>query len=132
MSLSDPISNILTSIRNAVNAKKETVDVPASRLSQEILRIFKSDGYIEDFRLLKDSAQGTLKIYLKTQRGKSPSILGIRRISRPGLRVYVRNTEIPRVLNGLGMAVISTSKGIMSDKDARQNKVGGEVICYIW
>ena len=132
MSLSDPISNILTSIRNAVHAKKETVDVPASRLAQEILRIFKSDGYIEDFRLLKDNAQGTLKIYLKAQRGKSPSILGIRRVSRPGLRVYVRNTEIPRVLNGLGMAVISTSKGIMSDKDARQNKVGGEVICYIW
>ena len=132
MSLTDPITNLLTSIRNAIHAKKETVDVPASKLSQKILEIFKNDGYIEDFRLLKDNKQGILKIYLKYEKNKKPVIMGMKKISRPGLKVYVGNDSLPRVLNGLGLAVISTSKGVMTDKEARKHKIGGEVLCYIW
>ena len=132
MSLNDPISNMLTNIRNAAHVKKETVDVPASKLSGKVLEIFKSDGYIENFRLLKNNAQGTLKVYLKYQKNKESIIIGLKRISRPGLRVYVKHDKIPRVLNGLGTAVISTSKGVMTDRDARKQKIGGEVLCYIW
>ena len=133
MAVSDPIANLLTCIRNAIMAKKESVDIPASRLSLKILEIFKNDGYIEDVRLLKDTAQGTLKIYLKpVVKNKKNAILGLKRISRPGLRVYVRAGEVPRVLNGLGTAVVSTSRGVLSDRDARKNKVGGEILCYIW
>ena len=131
MSLSDPISNMLTMIRNAAHARKETVDIPASRLNERILEIFKTDGYIEDSRFLKDNKQGVLKVYLKYAQKKSV-ILGLRRISRPGLRMYVRNDEVPRVLNGLGTAVLSTSRGVMTDRDARKSKVGGEVLCYVW
>ena len=131
MSMSDPIANVLTNIRNATNAKKETVDVPASKIVGKILGIFKSYGYIEDFRLMKDTAQGTYKIYLKYA-NKASAIIGIRRVSRPGLRIYVGNTRIPRVLNGLGTAVVSTSKGVVSDREARKLNVGGEVLCYIW
>lgn len=131
MSMSDPIANVLTNIRNAVNAKKETVDVPASKIVGKILGIFKSYGYIEDFRLMKDTAQGTYKIYLKYV-NKASAIIGLRRVSRPGLRTYVGNTRIPRVLNGLGTAVVSTSKGVVSDREARKLNVGGEVVCYIW
>jgi len=131
MSMSDPIANVLTNIRNAVNAKKETLDVPASKITGKILEIFKSYGYIEDFRLMKDNVQGTFKVYLKYV-NKAPAIIGIRRISKPGLRIYVGNTRIPRVLNGLGTAVVSTSKGVVSDREARKLNVGGEVVCYIW
>ena len=131
MSLNDPISNMLTNIRNAVSVRHDTVDVPASRLGSKILEIFKNDGYIEDFRLMKANAQGSYKIYLKYA-GKKPAIIGIKRISRPGLRVYTQNDRIPRVLNGLGTAVISTSKGVISDRDARKLSIGGEVLCYIW
>lgn len=132
MSLSDPISNMLTSIRNATQAKKESVDVPASKLSEKVLEIFKQDEYIEDFRLLKDSVQGTIKIYLKKSKDKKPSIIGLKRISKPGLRVYKTHSEMPKVLNGLGTAVVSTSKGVVNDKQARELKVGGEILCYIW
>ena len=132
MSLSDPIANLLTSIRNSAHAKKETVDVPASKLAGEILEIFKADGYIEDFRLLKNNAQGTIKIYFRHEKGKDSSIIGIKRISKPGLRVYVKHVDVPRVVNGLGTAVLSTSKGVMNDRDARHNKLGGEVLCYVW
>lgn len=131
MSLNDPISNMLTNIRNASHARKEAVDVPGSKLAGKILEIFKNDGYIENYRLLEDNPQGTLKIYLKYG-GKKPMIRGLKRVSRPGLRIYVRNDNIPRVINGLGTAVISTSKGIMTDREARKQKVGGEVLCYIW
>ncbi len=131
MSLSDPISNMLTSIRNAVQAKKEFVDVPASKLSEKILEIFKKDGYVEDFRLLKDNVQGTIKIYLRYD-GKKAAIIGLKRISRPGLRVYAPHNKIPRVLNGLGTAVLSTSKGVVDGRQARELKTGGEVLCYIW
>jgi small subunit ribosomal protein S8 len=129
---SDPISNMLTSIRNGLQAKKETVDVPSSILKQKILEIFKEDGYIEDFRVLKDSVQGSIKVYLSYQRNKQPAITGLKRISKPSLRVYASSNKIPRVLNGLGTAVLSTSKGIMDDKQARELRVGGEVLCYIW
>lgn len=132
MSLSDPISNMLTNIRNAIHVKKETVDVPASRLAGEILEAFKKDGYIEDFRLLKNNAQGTFKVYLRYNQDSKPAILGLKRISRPGIRVYVSHKKLPRVLNGLGTAIISTSKGILTDRESRENKVGGEVLCYIW
>ena len=131
MSLSDPIANMLTSIRNAMQANKETVDIPASNLIGKVLEIFKSDGYIEDFRLLKNNVQGVYKVYLKKNE-KSPAIIGLKRVSRPGLRIYVQGKKVPRVLNGLGTAVISTSKGVISDREARKLKVGGEVICHIW
>ena len=131
MSLTDPVSNLLTNIRNAIQAKKETVDVPASNLSGRILEIFKTDGYIEDFRLMKSNAQGTFKVYLKYN-NKKPVIIGLSRVSKPGLRVYANRLKIPRVLNGLGTAVISTSKGVVTDREARKLKVGGEVICHIW
>ena len=131
MSLSDPISNFLTIVRNGARANKETVDVPASRLVGRMLEIFKSDGYIEDFRLMKDSSQGTYKVYLKYENKKS-AIMGIKRISKGGLRVYNSFGELPRVLSGLGTAVISTSRGVISDREARKLKVGGEVICSIW
>ena len=131
MSLNDSISNFLTNIRNAASVNKETVDVPASRMAGKILEIFKTDGYIEDFRLMKADAQGTYKVYLKYQ-NKKPTIIGIKRISKPGVRIYVEGDSLPRVLNGLGTAVISTSKGVMSDRDARKLNIGGEVVCYIW
>lgn len=131
MSVSDPIANALTVIRNAIHVRKETLDIPASNLIGKILEIFKSDGYIEDFRLMKNNNQGTFKIYLKYV-NKAPAIIGIKRISRPGLRVYVPHDRVPRVLNGLGTAVISTSKGVVSDREARKLNVGGEVVCYIW
>ena len=131
MSLSDPIANMLTQIRNAVNTKKETVDVPASRLTGQILSIFKNSGYIEDYRLLKDSVQGSYKVYLKYQ-GKDAAIIGLKRVSRPGLRIYVGRERLPRVISGLGVAVISTSKGVITDHEAWKMKVGGEVVCQIW
>ena len=132
MSLTDPIANMLTCVRNALQVSKETVDVPASKLIGRVLEIFKKDGYIEDFRLLKDNVQGTYKIYLKYEKNKKPSIIGLRRISKPGLRIYVPQDDVPRVLNGLGTAVISTSKGVLTDREARRLKVGGEVICHVW
>ena len=131
MSISDPIADTLTILRNALHARKETVEFPASKLLERLMGIFKKDGYIEDFRLLKDSKQGVLKVYLKYENSK-PGIIGIKRISRPGLRVYADNGRIPRVLSGLGTAVLSTSKGVISDREARKLKIGGEVICYIW
>lgn len=131
MSMSDPISNLLTIIRNGIQARKETVDIPASKMNDKILEIFKADGYIEDFRLMKDNVQGTYKVYLRYG-GKKPAIIGLRRISRPGLRIYKKNDELPRVLNGMGTAVISTSKGVVTDREARKLKLGGEILCYIW
>lgn len=131
MSLSDPIANLLTIIRNGIQAKKDTVDIPASGLNGKILEIFKTDGYIEDFRLMKDNVQGTFKVYLKYQ-NKKPAIIGLRRISKPGLRIYKRSDKLPNVLNGLGTAVISTSQGVVTDREARKLGLGGEVLCYVW
>lgn len=131
MAVSDPIANMLTIIRNALKVRKETVDVPASKLIEKILKIFKQDGFIEDYRLVKDNKQGIIKIFLKYENKKSV-ISGLKRVSRSGLRVYTSGTEIPRVLSGLGKAIISTSKGVIDDKEARKLKIGGEVLCYIW
>ncbi len=131
MSVSDPIADTLTIVRNAIHARKDTLEFPASKLLERVMGIFKTDGYIEDFRLLKDNKQGVIKVYLKYENNKSP-IMGIKRVSKPGLRVYVENDRIPRVLSGLGTAVLSTSKGIISDREARKLRIGGEVICYIW
>ena len=132
MSVSDPISNMLTSVRNAVHTNKETVDIPASKLLEKVLSILKSDGYITDVRMLKDSKQGTLKVYLKYTAAKKSAIMGIKRISKPGLRVYATGLKVPKVLNGLGTAVISTSKGVITDREARKLNVGGEVLFYVW
>ena len=131
MSVSDPIADTLTVIRNALHVRKETVEFPASKLLERILGIFKNDGYVEDYRLLKDDKQGVLKVYLKYENNK-PAIMGLKRVSRPGLRVYADNGRIPRVLSGLGTAVLSTSKGVITDREARKLKIGGEVVCYIW
>ncbi len=131
MSLSDPIGNLLTVIRNGMRAQKETVDIPASKLNGKILEIFKTDGYVDDFQVMKNNVQGSFKVYLKYQ-NKKPAIMGLKRISRPGLRIYKKNDELPRVLNGMGTAVISTSRGVVSDREARKLKLGGEVLCYIW
>ena len=131
MSLTDPIANLLTNIRNAARVKQETVEVPASKLGGKILEIFKNDGYIADYRLLKNNVQGVFKIYLKYE-GKDSSIIGLKRVSKPGLRIYVRCDRVPRVINGLGTAVISTSRGVITDREARKLKVGGEVVCHIW
>ena len=131
MAVSDPIADALTVIRNAQQARKETVEFPASKLLERLVTMFKADGYVEDFRCLKDEKQGKLKVYLKYESNK-PAIMGIKRISRPGLRIYKDNKSLPRVLNGLGTAVLSTSKGIITDREARKLKIGGEVVCYIW
>jgi small subunit ribosomal protein S8 len=131
MSVSDPIADTLTIIRNAAGARKETVEFPASKLLERMMAIFKKDGYIEDVRSLKDNKQGILKVYLRYENSK-PSIIGLKRVSRPGLRVYTDNDGIPKVLNGLGTAVISSSKGLITDREARKLKIGGEVLCYIW
>ncbi|MEI8012302.1 MAG: 30S ribosomal protein S8 [Candidatus Omnitrophota bacterium] len=131
MAVSDSIANMLTIIRNAIVVRKDTVDIPASKLNEQILALMKKDGYIEDTRLIKDNKQGIIKVYLKYA-GRKNVISGLKRISKAGLRVYVKNDEIPRVLSGLGMAVISTSQGIIDDKEARKLNIGGEVLCYVW
>ena len=131
MSVSDPIADTLTILRNATSARKETVEFPASKLLERMMAIFKNDGYIEDFRLLKDNKQGILKVYLKYENTK-PLIIGIKRISKPGLRRYAGAAEIPRVLGGMGTALLTTSKGLMTGREARKQKVGGEVLAYVW
>lgn len=131
MAVTDPIANMLTIIRNALKVNKETVDIPASKINEKILDVFKKDGYVEDVRLLKDNKQGVIKVYLKYD-NKRPAITGLARVSKSGLRIYVANDEIPKVLSGLGTAVISTSKGVIDDKEARKLKIGGEVLCYVW
>jgi|SRR5690606_18656474 len=131
--MTDPIADMLTRIRNASSVFHETVDVPSSRLKVELARILKEEGFIRDYKLVDENKpQPTLRIFLKYAPNKQRVITGIRRISRPGLRVYAKRDEVPRVLGGLGIAILSTSKGVMSDKEARKAGVGGEVICYVW
>jgi len=132
MSMTDPIADMLTRIRNANKAKHDSVVIPSSEMKKAIAQIMKDEGYINDFKFTEDDKQGLLEVDLKYQAGQSRVISGIKRVSRPGLRVYAQKDEIPKVLNGLGVAIISTGKGIMTDKNARKNNVGGEVICYIW
>lgn len=132
MVMTDPIADMLTRIRNAHMVYHEKVDVPASRLKSEITRILKEEGYIRDYKLIQEKGRSILRLFLKYGPQRRRVITGIRRISKPGLRVYAGKDEIPRVLGGLGIAVLSTSKGVLSDRQARKEGVGGEVICYVW
>lgn len=132
MVMTDPIADMLTRIRNANHAKHEFVDIPASRIKKEIANILLEEGYIKGFDVIDDAKQGIIRIELKYQPNKERVITGIKRISKPGLRVFVNKDETPKVLGGMGIAIISTSKGILTDKKARIQGVGGEVICYVW
>jgi len=132
MGMTDPIADMLTRIRNGSKAEKKWVDVPASKLKRELARILADEHFIEKFTYIENRKQGELRLYLRYDESENPIIKGIRRASRPGLRRYSQAHRLPRVLNGLGIAVISTSKGVMTDRDARKMGVGGEVICYIW
>ena len=133
MQITDPIADMLTRIRNANNAKHDTVDVPASNMKKAIAQILLDEGYIKNFQIINDGTQGVIRITLKyLQPGKEKVISGLRRVSKPGLRVYAGAEELPRVLRGLGIAIVSTSKGVMTDKKARQAHVGGEVLAFVW
>ena len=132
MVMTDPIADMLTRIRNANQMKHVSVLVPASKIKLEILNVIKNEGYIEDVEFVEDGKQGEIKVTLKYTEKKERVIKGITRISKPGLRVYAKSTEMPKVLNGLGVAVVSTSNGVMTDREARQKNLGGEVIAYIW
>ncbi|AZR74731.1 30S ribosomal protein S8 [Anoxybacter fermentans] len=132
MAMTDPIADMLTRIRNANMVRKETVDVPASRIKEEIATVLKNEGFIKDYQRIAEGPQGILRLYLKYGKDGQRVISGLKRISKPGLRVYAKKDEIPKVLGGLGIAIISTSKGIMTDKEARKLGIGGEVICYVW
>lgn len=130
--MTDPIADMLTRIRNGSLAGHESVDIPGSKMSKAIAQILKQEGFIRDYQWVDDGKHGSIRVFLKYGPEKSRVISGLRRISKPGLRVYVKKEEIPRVLGGLGIAVLSTPKGIMTDKAARQAGLGGEVLCYIW
>ena len=132
MVVTDAIADMLTRIRNANQMRYQEVSVPSSKMKLEIAKILKDEGFIEDFKETKDNVQGTIVITLKYGPNKERVITGLKRISKPGLRVYAKNEDIPKVLNGLGIAIISTSKGLMTDKEARKNNLGGEVLAYIW
>ena len=132
MVINDPIADMLTRIRNGLIARHESVTVPASNLKKELAKILLDEGYIKAVENIDDGVQGSIKITLKYAAGKESVIKGLKRISKPGLRVYAKNDEIPKVLGGLGIAIISTSKGVMTDKSARIAGVGGEVLAYIW
>ena len=132
MQITDPVADMLTRIRNANTAKHESVDVPASNLKKAIAKILLDEGYIKSYEIVEDGTQGIIRIQLKYLAGKEKVITGLRRVSKPGLRVYAGADELPRVLKGLGIAIISTSKGVMTDKAARANHVGGEVLAFVW
>lgn len=132
MQITDPIADLLTRIRNASLSKHETVDVPASNMKKAIVEILNDEGYIKDFQVIEDGKQGVIRITLKYGPNKERVISGLKRVSKPGLRFYASVDELPRVLKGLGIAIVSTSKGIMTDKEARKQHVGGEVLAYIW
>ena len=131
MQISDVIGDMLTRIRNANNSKHETVDVPASNMKKAIADILVNEGYIKGYQVIEDGKQGVIRIALKYV-GKQKAITGIKRVSKPGLRVYANCADMPRVMNGLGIAIVSTSKGVMTDKKARQANVGGEVLAFVW
>ena len=132
MQITDTIADLLTRIRNASSAKHATVDVPASNMKKSITQILVDEGYIKDFKIIEDGKQGIIKVTMKYGAHNEKVITGIKKISKPGLKVYAKAEDVPRVLGGLGIAIISTSKGIISDKEARKLGVGGEVICYVW
>ncbi|MCK9445149.1 MAG: 30S ribosomal protein S8 [Tissierellaceae bacterium] len=130
--MTDPIADMLTRIRNGNNAKHDSVDIPASNIKKEIAQILLDEGYIKGYDVIEDGKQGIIRVDLKYGSYSEKVLSGIKRISKPGLRVYVKSSEVPRVLGGLGIAILSTSHGIMTDKVARKEGVGGEVICYVW
>jgi small subunit ribosomal protein S8 len=132
MQISDVIADMLTRIRNANDAKHDTVDIPASNLKKSIAQILLDEGYIKNFQIVEDGKQGIIRVTLKYVAGKQKVIHGLRRVSKPGLRIYSNCEDMPRVMNGLGIAIVSTSKGVMTDKKARQNNVGGEVLAFVW
>ena len=132
MQITDPIADLLTRIRNASAAKHDSVEVPASNMKKSIVQILVDEGYVKNFTVVEDGKQGVIRVYLKYGANKTKVITGLRRISKPGLKVYCKKDEVPKVLGGLGIAIISTSKGIVTDKEARKLGLGGEVICYVW
>lgn len=132
MAMTDPISDMLVRIRNAIKAKHEKVNIPASKLKNEIAVILKEEGFIKNFKLIKDRKQGILRIYLKYENETESVIQGLKRISKPGCRIYVTQENVPMVLNGMGVAILSTNKGVLTDKVCREQKVGGEVLCHVW
>ena len=132
MQITDPIADMLTRIRNANTAKHETVDIPASNMKKAIAEILNEEGYIKGYQIIEDSKQGVIRVTLKYSQNKEKVISGIKRVSKPGLRIYAGADELPRVLKGIGIAIVSTSKGIMTDKKARAQHVGGEVLAFVW
>ena len=132
MQITDPIADLLTRIRNANSSRHESVDVPASNMKKAITQILLDEGYIKDFQVIEDGKQGVIRITLKYSPEKERVISGIKRVSKPGLRIYASAAELPRVLKGLGIAIVSTSKGIMTDKEARKQNIGGEVLAFVW
>jgi small subunit ribosomal protein S8 len=132
MAISDPIADMLTRIRNAAKARFNSVDIPGSKLKVELAKILKEEGYIRNHKFLKDGKQGILRVYLKYGSGQSNIIYSLKRISKPSRRVYVKSKDVKPVYNGLGVAILSTSKGVMSDKTARKENVGGEILCHVW
>ena len=132
MAMSDPIADMLTRVRNAGKAKFNSVDIPGSKMKFELAKLLKEEGYIRNYKFIKDNKQGVLRVYLKYNEKQEHSILRIDRVSKPSKRVYVKGNDIKPVYNGLGVAVLSTSKGIMTDKHARENNIGGEIICNVW
>ena len=132
MQITDTIADMLTRIRNANSAKHPTVDVPASNMKKQIAQILVDEGYIKSFRVIDDDKQGLIRITLKYTENKSQVITGLRRVSKPGLRIYSNSKDMPKVMKGLGIAIVSTSKGIMTDREARKNNVGGEVLAFVW
>ena len=132
MVMTDPIADMLTRIRNANMVRHESLEVPASNMKREIAQILKEEGFIRDVEYIEDNKQGFIRIFLKYGSKDERVITGLKRISKPGLRVYAKSQEIPRVLGGLGIAIVSTSKGLMTDKEARKQQVGGEVLAYVW
>jgi small subunit ribosomal protein S8 len=132
MTMSDPIADMLTRIRNAARAKFSSVDIPGSRLKSELAKILKAEGYIRNYKFIKDGKQGILRVYLKYGADQEGVIFGLERVSKPSRRVYIKSKDIKPVLSGMGISILSTSKGIMTDKTARKESVGGEVLCNIW
>jgi small subunit ribosomal protein S8 len=132
MAMTDPVADMLARIRNATVAKHSKVDIPASRMKISLAKILKSEGYIKNYKVLKDQSHGVLRIYIKYDEANQGVIAGLKRLSKPGRRVYVKKKDIPFVLNGMGIAVLSTSKGILTDREARKQNVGGELLCSLW
>jgi small subunit ribosomal protein S8 len=132
MGMTDPVADMLTRVRNASGAKFAKVDIPSSKLKVQIARIFKDEGYIKNFKVIKDNRQGILRIYLRYDEKNREVIQRLVRVSRPSRRVYARNDAIPKILNGLGISILSTSRGILTDREARKQGVGGEIMCSVW